>query len=308
MDYFNRHKQFTQYSRANFVNKKTTSDKPTFRTLNIHAHNGCNLACRGCNHNSNVLSPGSGINVDQMISDMEKILPRIHIWSHISLLGGEPLLEPRCNELLTKLESLVRCRVKLFSNGILLYKNKEWIVDHMKRKTILRISLHIKPTTGEGKLVYKNVHDFIEYAKNKVDLENTLEVSEPWNEKWFDALKYQEGKYYPWEDNDIQKSWARCTAPQLQIYRGFLWKCANIAYLKETLSATNQLEDNIWQKYLQYNPVPTDAPIEDIYKLAESQNKESYICNMCPANPKYFYANKQLDVKKKVVPQFYEPV
>ena len=23
-------------------------NKPTFRVLNIHAHNGCNLACKGC--------------------------------------------------------------------------------------------------------------------------------------------------------------------------------------------------------------------------------------------------------------------
>lgn len=294
-------KQFRQYARENF-GIETTSDKPTFRAINIHAHNGCNLSCRGCNHNSNVLSPGSSINVDQMIYDMERILPRIHVWSHVSLLGGEPLLEPRCSELLSRLEELVNCRIKLFSNAVLLHKNYEWIIDHMKRGTILRLSLHLRPL-GKGRLIYKNVHNFIEYAKDKVDLNQTLEVSEPWDERWFDMLKYEDGKYYPWEHNDLDNSWSHCTCPQMQIYRGHLWKCANIAYLKETLYATGQLDEEVWQKYLQYKATPVDAPIEDIYKLADSQWKKHSICNMCPADPNYFYGNKQLNVEKKFAPQ-----
>ena len=99
-------RQFTRFHKENF-GSVSTSDKPTFRTVNVHAHNGCNLACKGCNHNSSVLGVGSSVNVDQMINDLESILPRIHIWSHISLLGGEPLLEPRCEEILSKIEELV---------------------------------------------------------------------------------------------------------------------------------------------------------------------------------------------------------
>ena len=99
-------RQFTRFYKENF-GSVSTSDKPTFRAVNVHAHNGCNLACKGCNHNSSVLAVGSSVNVDQMLNDLDNILPRIHIWSHISLLGGEPLLEPRCEEILTKIEELV---------------------------------------------------------------------------------------------------------------------------------------------------------------------------------------------------------
>ena len=98
-------RQFTRFYKENF-GSVSTSDKPTFRAVNVHAHNGCNLACKGCNHNSSVLAVGSSVNVDQMLNDLDSILPRIHIWSHISLLGGEPLLEPRCEEILTKIEEL----------------------------------------------------------------------------------------------------------------------------------------------------------------------------------------------------------
>ena len=302
-------RRFGEYSKENFVGGPTdVSDKPGFRGVNIHVHNGCNLACRGCNHNSQVLAPGSAVDIDQMISDCEKILPRINIWSHISVLGGEPLLEPRCDEFLTKLSEMTDCRIKLFSNGILLHKHHDWIIEQLKRGIILRLSMHVSPYSAKGKLIYNNVEEFIEYAKDKVDLENCLEIGEQWGDKWFDMLKWEDGKFYPHEDNDLEKSWSFCTCPQMQIYRGHLWKCANIAYLKETLEATGQSDDEAWQKYLKYKPTPVDAPIEDIYKMSDTQWKKHSICNMCPANPKYFYANKQLEVRKQVVSQFDDPV
>ena len=52
-----------------------------------------------------------------------------------------------------------------------------------------------------------------------------------------------------------------------------------------------------------YRPTRVDAPIEDIYKMADGQNKSHSICNMCPANPKWFRAHKQLTDVKKVVPR-----
>lgn len=301
--------KFYQYSKENFVgDPNEITDKPGFRGVNIHVHNGCNLACRGCNHNSQVLAPGSGVDVDQMISDCEKILPRIHVWGHISLVGGEPFLEPRWSEMLTRIEDLANCKIKFYSNGILLHKHMEKIVEHMRRGTILKLSMHVSPYSTKGKLIYKNVEDFIEYAKDKVNLENCLEISEQWEDKWFDMLKWEDGKFYPHEDNDLEKSWSFCTCPQMQIYRGHLWKCASIAYLKESLEATGQSDDEVWQKYLKYKPTPVDAPIEDIYKMSDTQWKKHSICNMCPANPKYFYANKQLEVRKQVVSQFDDPV
>ena len=295
-------RQFHRFYRENF-GSVSTSDKPTFRAVNVHAHNGCNLACKGCNHNSSVLAPGSSVDADKMLSDLEAILPRIHIWSHISLLGGEPLLEPRCEEILTRIEELVDCRIKLFSNALLLHKHHDWIIEHMKRGTILRLSMHVSPVSTKGKLNYKNVNEFIEYAEDKVDLDSTLEISEPWDEKWFDMLKWEDNQFHPWEDNDLESSWSHCTCPQMQIYNGYLWKCASIAYLRETLGSTKQLDDPAWQKYLKYKPTAVDAPIEDIYKMADNQNHSNFICNMCPSNPKWFRAHRQLTGVKHVVSQ-----
>ena len=106
-------------------------ERPTTRLLSIHTINGCNLACRACNHNSSLLSANSTVNIDQLLEDIENILPKIYVWSHVSVIGGEPLLEPRTKEVTRVLRELCYgergsqpCNVKLFSNGSRLLQEK----------------------------------------------------------------------------------------------------------------------------------------------------------------------------------------
>jgi organic radical activating enzyme len=311
-----RHRKYFEYYHQNFQPipeniYESSLEKPTFRMLSIHSHNGCNLACRGCNHHSGMLSPGSGLSIDQLLKDLEILLPRINVWSHASVLGGEALIEPRSEEVVTFLEDFYQGSVfiKIFSNGLLLKKNQEWIIDHMKRGTICRLSLHNSPITKIGKRIYSDVDDFISLAQSEgVDLHKTLEISEPWDDYWFDLLKFDGKKLYPHEDGDINESFAYCTAPNLQIYSGKLWKCPSIAYLKETLASTNQLNDEVWQKYLNYEAIPVDAPIEDIFDMAKQVMTPHEICNKCPSKPKWFPAYRQLNGVKNVVSQIDDPV
>ena len=72
--------------------KRLEKRRPTTTLLSIHTINGCNLACRACNHNSSLLSASSKIDIDQLLLDIEEVLPKIYVWSHISIIGGEPLL------------------------------------------------------------------------------------------------------------------------------------------------------------------------------------------------------------------------
>ena len=77
-------RQFTRFYKENF-GSVSTSDKPTFRAVNVHAHNGCNLACKGCNHNSSLLGVKSGLDIDQLLIDLEEILPKIYVLSLIHI-------------------------------------------------------------------------------------------------------------------------------------------------------------------------------------------------------------------------------
>ena len=303
-------RQFKKYYHENFQPEpQIKSDKPTFRMLSIHSHNGCNMACRGCNHHSGVLAPGSSLPIDDLLRDIEILLPRIYVWSHISVLGGEALIEPRTKEVLKLIRDMSDgVYVKIFSNGLLIPQNTDWILEHMKEGGIFRISLHIPPsdprigrTDKRGDITYKNVRDFIEIAKKEgVDM-NLLEISENWDDLWFDLLQWKDNKFYPWEDNNIDKSFEYCTAPNLQLYLWRLWKCPSIAYLRETLVSTGQVDDPVWQKYLNYYATPVDAPIEELYAMADQVLNPHEICNKCPSDPKWYRAIKQLKGVKSVV-------
>ena len=307
---WSRRRQFKKYYHENFQpDPKRKFDKPTFRMLSIHSHNGCNMACRGCNHHSGLLAPGSSLPIDDLLRDIEILLPRIHVWSHISVLGGEALIEPRTKEVLKLIRDMSEgVYVKIFSNGLLIPQNTDWILEHMKEGGIFRISLHIPPTDErlgrtdkKGDITYKNVKDFIEIAeKEGIDM-SLLEISENWDDLWFDLLQWKDNKLYPWEDNNIEKSFEYCTAPNVQLYLGRLWKCPSIAYLRETLVSTGQVDDPVWQKYLNYHATPIDAPIEELYAMADEVLNPHEICNKCPSDPKWYRAIKQLKGVKSVV-------
>jgi hypothetical protein len=308
---WNKNRRYREYYTENFqlIPKdlfETSQKIPTFRMLSIHSHNGCNLACRGCNHHSGVLAPGSSLSIDALLNDLKILLPRINVWSHVSVLGGEGLLEPRTEEIVNLLEDYYKGSVyiKIFSNGLILSKQEDWIIEHMKKGTICRLSLHNNPITKVGKKIYTDVDNFILKAKSRgVDLSKTLEISEPWDDHWFDLLKWENNKFYPHEDNNISESFSYCTAPNVQIYSGKLWKCPSIAYLHETLVSTGQQNDEVWQKYLQYKAVPVDAPEEELFSMADEVLLPHDICNKCPANPKWYKAYRQLKGVKKVSPQ-----
>ena len=307
---WSRRRQFKKYYHENFQpDPKRKFDKPTFRMLSIHSHNGCNMACRGCNHHSGLLAPGSSLPIDNLLRDIEILLPRIHVWSHISVLGGEALIEPRTKEVVKLIRDMSEgVYVKIFSNGLLIPQNTDWILEHMKEGGIFRISLHIPPTDERlgrtdktGDITYENVRNFIEIAeKEGIDM-SLLEISENWDDLWFDLLQWKDNKLYPWEDNNIEKSFEYCTAPNVQLYLGKLWKCPSIAYLRETLVSTGQVDDQVWQKYLNYHATPIDAPIEELYAMADEVLNPHEICNKCPSDPKWYRAIKQLKGVKSVV-------
>ena len=131
-------RQFQSFYHDNFQSEpenleQLSKEKPTFRMLSIHSHNGCNLACKGCNHNSGVLGPGSGLSIDSMLRDLRILLPKIHVWSHASVLGGEALLEPRTKEICKLPRDYYKgeCYIKIFSKS-----NKE--VRHVERQSLTK--------------------------------------------------------------------------------------------------------------------------------------------------------------------------
>lgn len=284
--------------------------KPNIDVLNIKATNGCNLRCRGCSHQSQWISPKSGIDIDQLINDIHKFDQTITINHHVSLLGGEVLLEPRWSELLTVIEDvfLNKCQVRFYTNGLLLDKHKEQVLHHIKRGSKLRISMHEAPHTKRGNLVMENIQKFVEYAHSngltqvkgfdavmrydddQWDIPDLVSYSRNFSDLWSDTfiVDKENSKLYPYNSDDITQSYSACPCRHPQLYQGRLFKCAQSAYLRDTLSIFNQSNDLQWEYYLKYNGISLDDDIEVIRDFCDTQYQPSWICSMCPKGGNYF--------------------
>jgi len=184
--------------------------------LNVKIINGCNLSCKGCSHLSQFASANSRINLDTLLEDLKEFNKKIDISHHISLLGGEPFLEPNWSEFLTEVEKLFlhKCQVRFYTNGLLIHKNIDKIIMHMKRGTKFRCSMHEAPHTPRGAVILKNINLLKqESKKHGLDLPS-MNDGDVWNipdhiaysinfkELWDNANIEKDGKLYPHNSNN----------------------------------------------------------------------------------------------------------
>ena len=139
---------------------------PKLNILDVSASIGCNFTCKGCNHFSNYFAAGSKIKTDGLLEDLKVILPRIDI-NRVSIIGGEPLLNPRCEEIFRTVLEYANNDVYLYTNGELL-ECKDWIFDILEHpKVFIRVTLHLPEHTERG----KNVIDILERFAKKTKYE-----------------------------------------------------------------------------------------------------------------------------------------
>jgi organic radical activating enzyme len=253
--------------------------------LNVKVINGCNLRCEGCSHHSHIASLKSKVNIDKLIDSFKKLEKRIWITDHISLLGGETFLEPRWSEVLTEIEKVFPyCRLRFYTNGVYLLKNYDSILKHMSRGTELHISIHEKNNTTLGASIKKTITEFYKkLIQDKfTDFERIYYKNQyltVWNKSFIEKKK----KIYPHNSKDIFKSYAGCVCPNIQFYKNKLWKCATIAYLKDTLGTYKQLNDPEWQPYLKYKGLSLDASNDEYKEFFTKQYTPESICSICPS-------------------------
>ena len=281
---------------------------PKLNILDVSASIGCNFTCKGCNHFSNYFAAGSKIKTDGLLEDLKVILPRIDI-NRVSIIGGEPLLNPRCEEIFRTVLEYANNDVYLYTNGELL-EGKDWIFDILEHpKVFIRVTLHLPEHTERG----KNVIDILErFAKKtkyewKVNPPNKeiplkLSVNESHNHKdrWFDSLKKRGDKIHPYNQGNIKKSFAWCSCPNTQLYNGRLWKCPNTAFLREMLYVMEQTGDPEWDPYL-VDGLPVNWSDKELELFCDNSVKPESVCNMCTHKPLHFSAAQQQKTKRKVI-------
>lgn len=264
----------------------------------------CNLACDNCNSFSNVMIKGKRTTIEEFIE-------HVNNWKNIinpdrfSLLGGEPLLHKDLGKmLLAAREAFPNTSLNLITNGLLLKQSKYLLEILQKTNCRLTISVHSKEESYLKNL-HSNIQEFFDNnlpkdkpIKSKVSFGREFKISgiivelRNMTDSW--TRLYKEG-IKPYHDDPVIAHkvcrWAKCT----QLYRGKLWKCSSIGFLKELIDRIDNKDD--WTPYLNmYTPLNYSDSNEIREKWFSSLLEPETICSMCPSNPEKI-KNKNIDKK-----------
>lgn len=247
--------------------------------LELHAAFGCNLSCESCSHYSNQNHKGN-VSLEEMKEWVEPWRGKLRP-CRLNILGGEPFLNPDLGLILDYLREAFDPMSEMYitTNGLLLDRS-EYIKDHLRRNNVyLSVSMHA--FTSEYMARINPIRELLDdWSKEGIEVHWKDSVSN-WTRRyhgWGDTLM-------PFEDEDPQSSWNICKGKHcVQLFRGKLWKCAPLAYLK--LQDEKYNLDLIWDQYLKYQGLEPTDDLETIVKFYE-RGVESY-CSMCPAHDVFF--------------------
>ena len=272
------------------------------KRLDIHVTNSCQLKCTGCNHYSNY-GIHEHFTENTLVKWAEPWVDRI-AFGKIQLVGGEPFLNKELKNICYSYRKLFpNTELLLFTNGLLLNKNIEWLYNCLQENQIkLVISLHSKTDekylykfkeqmyylrkSFELKLVEKTWFRSLYKVKDIfIEVRSVNSISPHSNTSHWNVTYKGRGKSMkPFTDNNIKESWNHCIVKNsLQLYNYNLWKCPPIAYLQDVLKKFNLTKDSDWEPYLNYEGIPTNITDKELEAFLDK--KEDWICGMCPASP-----------------------
>jgi organic radical activating enzyme len=248
--------------------------------LEIHAANSCNFTCESCSHFSNGGHKGI-LSVQEAESWMKKWNKRIDPKT-FRILGGEPLINPNINEIIyLARECWAFSDITLVTNGFLLHKHPHLPMALEACDVELSISIH---DNSAEYMERKKANDaLLEMWKSSYDFR--LSIYESYH-SWTRRHRGTGAFVMPYEDGAPRESWNICPAREChQLFRGKLWKCPSIAYLKLQKDRYPDLSP-VWNDYLAYEGLDPSCSDEELDAFLSKE--EEAICGMCPSNREKF--------------------
>lgn len=263
------------------------------RHLEVHVTHDCNFQCEGCGHFNQHRFRGTNLSVDLIESWYKKWYKRISP-PEISILGGEPFLNPYLPELchLTRKYFPFAPEVKLVTNASLIHLHPNLWKDLIETDIILDVSIH-----SDSQKYAKVMTPKLKIVREWRDKGANVIISDVALNKWDDYSRWRhfyigEGEnIMPFEDNNPEESWNNCPAGQIcfQLHEGHIWKCAPLAFLPLMKKKYPNISEK-WDPYLKYKPLTSDCSDEEINEFF-SRGCES-VCSMCSSKPVYFMKTK----------------
>jgi len=124
--------------------RKLLGKKPVLSRLEYHAAEHCNLNCKGCFHFSNLVSSDKFPSITQFSADMSRLSELFGNIGIISLMGGEPLLNPQLPQIIREArKTFPRAKINLRTNGILYQKIEGDLLESIISSDVLiQVSLY----------------------------------------------------------------------------------------------------------------------------------------------------------------------
>jgi hypothetical protein len=243
-----------------------------FKRLELHVTHACNLTCESCSHYSNHNHSGH-LALDEADSWMGPWSRRLAL-DEFQLLGGEPTIHPElCGFVRLVRKHWPETAIRIRTNGFFLHR-------HPDLPALLAAD-------GNAAIVISVHHASPEYRER---LRPTFELIERWRRDFAiqidaaDSFTNWTRRYHgfgetmrPFEDNAPRVSWEICPAKYKQLFKGKIWKCAPLAYLKMQ-KAKYPLSPK-WDFYLSYQPLDPDCSDRELDRFLAKEDEPH--CAMC---------------------------
>ena len=272
--------------------------------VDIHVINSCNLKCFGCNHLADY-GYGGPFTADELVEWIKPWKERLY-FKRISLMGGEPLLNPHLKDICIgyrRFFSPDRNKLRIITNGIRIVKCP-WLKELIQEYHVhVQASLHVLNGKNiDEKLVHQVkegltiLENWAKETPNRVETNWGPQVDSKKKLNFQVFFKGSGNNIKPFDHEDIAESKKYCTCKTLQLYKSHLYKCAPIAYIGEVLKKTGNENDPDWQPYLEYKPLPPDCTDDELKRFMEKQPLPEWTCRMCPP-----HANVVLSKEREIL-------
>jgi len=271
-----------------------THDNPILvNNVDIHVINSCNLKCFGCNHLAD-FGYGGPFTANELLEWIKPWEDRLY-FKRISLMGGEPLLNPQLKEICIGYRKRFppeKTKLRIITNGIQIVKCP-WLKELIQEYHVhVQASLHVlNGKRINEKLIHQVKEGLTLLEKWAEDTPNRVETN--WGPLVDSKKKLNFQVFYqgagndikPFDHDDIAESKKHCTCKTVQLYKSRLYKCAPVAYIGEVLKKIGKENDPDWQPYLNYEPLPPDCTDDELKRFMEKQPQPEWTCRMCPPYP-----------------------
>ena len=182
--------------------------KPVLPYFEFHVTDFCNLKCRNCGHHANEVKELSFASLSVFKEALQGLAAKFENVATARLMGGEPLLAPNVHEYADLVLSVFpRCRVKIATNGLLLTKMPQPVLDYLRAHPDIEVQITQYPP-------------FRRYAEEVVSFcrENriSLSLSEP-TEAFFNFGSRSALEGAP---GSMTEQWERCLMKDCHFLRG----------------------------------------------------------------------------------------